>query len=161
MPQRLIEWKQSIGWEIKEKDAPKCFSELEVHLLRLSRWKHMIFFFFSLRASGYIFISGDMMRLLPSHHAAVQRKELKIGIFYVFIHSHMCSSYDSIPGGFVLKSKNHLWLTDLPLKKHWEQYIRNMLTARRPWGHLQFHLIHAFILFNLSHPLLVQCCFFY
>lgn len=117
-------------------------------------------FFSSLWASGYIFISGDMMRLLPSHHAAVQRKELKIGIFYVFIHSHICSSYDSIPGGFVLKSKNHLWLTDLPLKKHWIQYIRNMSTARRPWGHLQFHLIHAFILFNLSHPLLVQLAVF-
>lgn len=118
--------------------------------------KHVIFFFFFLRASGYIFISGDMMRLLPSHHSAMQRKELKIGI--LFIHSRICSSYDTIPGGFVLESENHLWLTDLPLKKHREQYTGKTSTPEDL--DVQRHLIHAPILFNLSLPLLVQCCFY-
>lgn len=118
------------------------------------------FFFPPLRASGYIFISGDMMRLLPSHHAAVQRKDLKIQIF-VFLSAHMYApAMTPSQEGLFWRVKIIFDSLVYPWKGTENNTPGNMSTARRPWAPLQCHLVHAFTLFNLARPLWVQSCLF-
>lgn len=64
-----------------------------MQLPSLSRWKHVIYFFLHppFRASGCIFITGDTMRLLPSHYAAVQRR-IKTGNLFATQSLYMCFS---------------------------------------------------------------------